>query len=545
MGKPVTFSHSSLKQYELCPRQYHEVKVLKNYPFTDTQATLYGKEFHEAAEFYIKDGTPLPPQFSFAQATLDALKAKPGRKLCEYKMGVRHDLSPCDFMDKDVWCRGIADLLIIDDDNLTARVVDYKGLAIDTELPTPTGWTTMGEVRVGDTLFSESGDVCTVTGKSEIKNIRCFRVTFDDTTQVVCDEEHLWKLADGSVVNVQQMHGKKAHPTGPSPSVIAVAGALALPDIDLGVDPYVFGLWLADGKHTSGEISKPDTFVWEEIVRRGYGVDMNTGGSKSCQTRTAKGLSAQLKRLGVLGNKHIPEQFLRAGYAQRLDLLRGLMDGDGSANPTRRQAVFMNTDRKLSESVAELLSSLGQRPLVSTIMQRGFGLTVTAYPVSFRPVGINPFLLPRKAQRIDPSWGAGKSSMRRVVSVEEIPSVPTQCIAVDSMDHTFLCTRRMVPTHNTGNNKYPDREQLRLMALMVFAHFPHIRRVSGALLFVLKDDIAKASFMVGEAQEYWWDYRQRVARIEQAHETGVWNPKPTPLCGWCVVATCEHNRKRS
>ena len=45
--KPVTWSHSSLKDYEGCPRRYHEVKVLKNYPFTDTQATIYGKELHE------------------------------------------------------------------------------------------------------------------------------------------------------------------------------------------------------------------------------------------------------------------------------------------------------------------------------------------------------------------------------------------------------------------------------------------------------------------------------------------------------------------
>jgi hypothetical protein len=63
-------------------------------------------------------------------------------------------------------------------------------------------------------------------------------------------------------------------------------------------------------------------------------------------------------------------------------------------------------------------------------------------------------------------------------------------------------------------------------------------------LFVVKDDIAKASFMVGEAEEYWWDYRERVARIEQAHESGVWNPKPTPLCGWCPCTDCEYNKKR-
>ena len=124
--KQVTWSHSALKDFEGCPRRYHEVKVLNNYPFQETEATYYGKEFHSAAEHYIKDGTPLPPQFEYAKDTLDALLSKPGRKLCEYEMGLTKDLLPCSFHDKNRWVRGIADLLIIDDDNLTARVVDYK-----------------------------------------------------------------------------------------------------------------------------------------------------------------------------------------------------------------------------------------------------------------------------------------------------------------------------------------------------------------------------------------------------------------------------------
>ena len=124
--KQVTWSHSALKDFEGCPRRYHEVKVLNRYPFQETEATYYGKEFHTAAELYIRDGTPLPPQFSYAQEVLDALLAKPGRKLCEYEMGITPDLQPCSFNDKGRWVRGIADLLIIDDDNLTATVVDYK-----------------------------------------------------------------------------------------------------------------------------------------------------------------------------------------------------------------------------------------------------------------------------------------------------------------------------------------------------------------------------------------------------------------------------------
>ena len=122
----IKWSHSGLKDFEGCARRYHEIKVLKNYPFTDTVHTIYGKQVHEAAELYIKDGTPLPPEFDFIQPTLDVLNKKTGRKLTEYEMGLRENLTPCAFNHADVWVRGIADLLIIDDDGLKARVVDYK-----------------------------------------------------------------------------------------------------------------------------------------------------------------------------------------------------------------------------------------------------------------------------------------------------------------------------------------------------------------------------------------------------------------------------------
>jgi len=122
----VKWSHSGLKDYEGCARRYHEVKVLKNYPFTDTQATLYGKEVHKAFEDYVKDDTPLPDYLVEHVALLEALKAKTGRKLPEFEMGVKEDLSPCGFKDEDVWARGVADLVIVNDDDLTAWVFDYK-----------------------------------------------------------------------------------------------------------------------------------------------------------------------------------------------------------------------------------------------------------------------------------------------------------------------------------------------------------------------------------------------------------------------------------
>jgi RecB family exonuclease len=217
----VTWSHSSLKDYEGCAKRYQEVKVLKNFPFVENDATRYGTEFHKAAEEYIQDGVVLPEQFNFAKPTLDALIAKPGRKLCEKQMALTSNLQPCDWKSTDAWVRGIADLIIVDDENMTAWVVDYK----------------------------------------------------------------------------------------------------------------------------------------------------------------------------------------------------------------------------------------------------------------------------------------------------------------------------------TGNNKYPDREQLKLMSLMVFAHMPHIRKVNSALLFVVKDDMVRHAMTFDQAEAEWWQYRERVARIEQAHDTNVWNPRPSPLCPWCPVTTCIHHPK--
>lgn len=216
----VTWSHTSLKDFEGCARRYHEVKILKKYPFVETDATRYGNELHKAAENFVKDDTPLPKQFEFIQPTLDALMKKPGRKLAELKMALREDLSVTTWFAKDVWVRGMADLLIIDDDNLTAWVVDYK----------------------------------------------------------------------------------------------------------------------------------------------------------------------------------------------------------------------------------------------------------------------------------------------------------------------------------TGNNKYPDRDQLRLMSIMVMAHFPHIREVKSALLFVVKDDMVKMAMSVDEAEGEWWKYRERVGRIAAAMDNGVWNPNRTPLCGWCPCTGCEFHK---
>ena len=118
------WSYSKLKAFETCPKQFYHDKILKEVPFKETEATLYGTAFHTAAEDYIGKDVPLPGKFSFAQKMLDSLKNKQGDKLCELKLGITEDLEPCGFYDDNVWFRGIADLIILDGD--LAWVIDYK-----------------------------------------------------------------------------------------------------------------------------------------------------------------------------------------------------------------------------------------------------------------------------------------------------------------------------------------------------------------------------------------------------------------------------------
>ncbi len=127
MGASITpWSFSKIKAFEQCPKQFYHEKVLKEFPFVETEAVRYGNEFHKAAEDYIKDSKALPKKFEYAQGVLDSLNAKRGGKLCERKLGITEDLRPCDFYSKDVWFRGIADLLIVDTPGGVAWVIDYK-----------------------------------------------------------------------------------------------------------------------------------------------------------------------------------------------------------------------------------------------------------------------------------------------------------------------------------------------------------------------------------------------------------------------------------
>ena len=118
----VKWSYSSLKDYQNCPRQYQEIKVLKNYTKFPTAEMRYGTEVHKAVEDYVGEGKPLAPEYERFAKQLQPLIEMDGVKHPELRMALGFDRKPSKW--NDYWVRGIADLVVLNGD--TAFIVDYK-----------------------------------------------------------------------------------------------------------------------------------------------------------------------------------------------------------------------------------------------------------------------------------------------------------------------------------------------------------------------------------------------------------------------------------
>ena len=123
---PISWSYSSLKTFQQCPRKYYHTKVAKDVVEPKTTAMMYGEAMHKAAEDYIKHGVPIPEKFAFIRDIMEQLAALPGEKHCELRLGLTKDLQPCEFFAKDVWWRGIADLVVVNQDKGLIHSIDYK-----------------------------------------------------------------------------------------------------------------------------------------------------------------------------------------------------------------------------------------------------------------------------------------------------------------------------------------------------------------------------------------------------------------------------------
>lgn len=123
----TAWSYSSIKTFDQCPKKYFHLKIVKDVKDEPGEAADYGTAVHEAAELFIKDGTPIPEKFAYMRPIVEPLAAKQGVKHTELRLGVSKTdtgYEPTTFFAKDVWWRGIVDLLIVN--GKTAYMIDYK-----------------------------------------------------------------------------------------------------------------------------------------------------------------------------------------------------------------------------------------------------------------------------------------------------------------------------------------------------------------------------------------------------------------------------------
>lgn len=330
-----------------------------------------------------------------------------------------------------------------------------KALALDTPIATPSGWTTMGELSVGDQVFGRNGKPCRVTWISPTWTDRpCYVVRTGDGEAITADVEHEWP-ARLDRRSGEHLHTTKTLADQRSKNAQISGGAtLDLPDADLPLDPYVLGAWLGDGHSTGARITSADPEIIDRIRSAGVPVRKVDGYPYAwtlcpdAEDRlSGRGRCSPIRRtlqdLGVWGNKHVPDAYLRGSAAQRLALLQGLIDTDGYVHP-KGQVEFTSTNPRLAEAVRQLAFSLGAKAVTregrATVGGRDCG---PRYRVKFYLA--NAAWLPRKAARCKGSSVAAV----RYVWAEPTQSVPTRCIEVDSPDHTFLAGRSLLPTHNS------------------------------------------------------------------------------------------------
>ena len=438
------------------------------------QAEIYDVTERRTSEDYVVLEELLQPTMD----EIDAIAQQGGRSA-----GV-----PTGFADLDNLTNGLhpGQMIIV-----AARPGIGKALALDTPLITPSGWTTMGEVRVGDQLIGADGRPTTVLAATEVMSGRpCFRVEFSDGQVIVADADHQWLTwdsaarkslghpaagargwpADGRWTGNGAGSGPRCRTTAELAASLYDGAALnhALPTCEpvqmaaasLPLDPWALGYLLGAVLEVagvgsgvepanlsgSGRVRCPAQdreWAMKEFDRLGFRVRE----SASPVEFFVQDVGPVWCSLGLDGTRAIPPVYRTASIEQRAALVQGLMDSDGDVD-THGRYRFSTTDTGLAEGVRELLASLG---CASRLTRRYLSHEGRPRPPVWEVVARSRAALarlPRKACSVGSDWHRDHES-HYIVDVRPVPSVPVRCVQVDGPDRLYLAGRSMIPTHNS------------------------------------------------------------------------------------------------
>jgi replicative DNA helicase len=412
------------------------------------QAEVYNVTDRRTSEDYL-------PLSAIMEGTLDEIEAIGSRG--GEMVGV-----PTGFQDFDELTNGLhpGQMIVV-----AARPAVGKALALDTPLPTPGGWTTMGQVAVGDLLLDADGCPTKIVEVTDVLTDRpCFEVEFSDGAVITADAAHQWltsTFASRSAARLASIGGSGLIPDDVAASVktteeiartlrvgdhrgprlnhtVALTGALDLPVRDLPLPPYALGVWTAE-RH-AGDVVGAE--VDDEVALY---LDAELSSLPSGQ------VGALIEGLGLGDAAHLPSAYLRSATSQRRALLAGLLDAAGTVRPATGAVALSVFDEALARDIRELVVSLGYACTLTAAPGRTrAGTTAAVHRLGFLADG-DVFWVGRKravhaeSRRRRP----GVAPSRSIVAVRQVSSVPVRCVEVDNDRHLYLAGPTMIPTHNS------------------------------------------------------------------------------------------------
>lgn len=279
-----------------------------------------------------------------------------------------------------------------------------KALDINTPIPTPNGWKTMKDINPGDYVFGMDGAPAKVISATEVMKDRpCYEIEFSNGEKIVCDEEHSWltltKLErecslkenrDPQLQKFSTLEIMNSIQNG-SDHAIPLCQPVDYSEKELHTHPYILGVLIGDSNKNTDNIISSDS-------------------------------------------DNIPKIYLESSIPQRLNLLQGLMDGNGCINKNGNYE-FYQSNKKLAEQALELVCSLG---IKANLIENN-----KKYKVCFDQSKLKIFKL---SNRFNNQKDYDKIFIK---SIKKVESIPVKCIQVHNENNTYLCGKTFIPTHNS------------------------------------------------------------------------------------------------
>lgn len=353
---------------------------------------------------------------------------------------------------------------------------------------TPSGWVTMGEIKVGDEVCTPSGRISKVTGKFPQGSKDIYKITLQDGSSTLAGLEHLWEVTKGDAIrckkrksgkiyidsgtrivttgdllNLQKKHYSKYNKLkSPRGFYLTMIKPQQFSTKDLPVPPYALGLLLGDGGLTQGTttFSTADSELIESLTTL-LVCEVSQVNDYDYRLKTKGDLPRILESLNLQGTnsytKFIPEAYKWSSIEDRLNLLRGLLDTDGYV--THHSIEYSSSSSKLAQDVVDIVHGLGGTARIK--------IKETSYTyngekkkgaLSYRVHLSLPFELgaPFKLSRKVKEWGLRsprKHNRQLITSVEYSHVEEASCIMIDDADHLYI-TDNFIPTHNTVISSY-------------------------------------------------------------------------------------------